>query len=102
MAFEPGRNTEPKRALRAGLIALARGSRVIDLADWMQAATMPARQLSDDEYQKLKEVSVSDEVVLRVVDDRGLAKTREVEGGDLAGRLARFRVCRSPSSQRGR
>lgn len=99
MAYDPERNSEPKRALRAGLIAIARGSQVIELEDWLQAATARTRRLSVDDWQKLEEVLVSDEVVMRVADERSKAKASEVERGGLAGRLARIRARQSHSTQ---
>lgn len=74
MGFEPDRSTEPNRAVRAGLIALARGSRIIELADWMQAAAVPSRHPTADEYEQLKSVSVGDDVVMKVADDRANAQ----------------------------
>lgn len=97
MGFDPNRNAEPRRALRAGLLALARGSQIIEADDWAQAATCRDRPLAPDERERLKAVSVSDEVVRMVSGDR--SKAQAARGSGLAARLARLRVCQSSSSQ---
>ena len=69
MGFDPQRNSAPRRAIRAGRIALARGGHTIELTDWKQAATAPDRSLTPDEREHLKAVSVSDEVIRQVAED---------------------------------
>lgn len=80
MSFDPERNTPPRRAIRAGLIALARGRHVIHLDDWQQAATAPNRPLTPNDSDRLKGVSVSDEVIRRVAKDE--SKSRQAAGAD--------------------
>lgn len=79
MGFDPQRNSTPRRAIRAGQIALARGSHMIDLDDWQQAVTAPDRPLVPDECDRLKAVWVSDEVIRRVAED----KSKPRSGADV-------------------
>lgn len=76
MAFDPQRNSAPRRAIRAGRIALARGSHTIELEDWQQAATTPDRPLAPNERDRLKAVSVSDEVIKRVAEDESKRRSK--------------------------
>jgi hypothetical protein len=76
MAFDPQKNSTPRRAIRAGRIALARGSHMVDLDDWQQAATAPDRPLAPDERDRLKAVSVSDEVIRRVAEDESKTSSK--------------------------
>ena len=69
MGFDRQRNSTPGRAIRAGQIALARGSQMINLDDWQQAGTAPDRPLVPNECDRLKAVWVSDEVIRRVAED---------------------------------
>lgn len=75
MAFDPHRNSEPRRAIRAGLIAVARGSRIIEMDDWVQAISARDRPLTPDDREKLEAMSVSDEVVRAVADEKSKQTT---------------------------
>ena len=70
MRFWPDRKPEAERAICAGLIASERGSRVIEMDDWDQAGKARPRPPTPEEYEKLRLVSVSDEVVRKVADER--------------------------------
>lgn len=96
MAYDPGRNSEPKRALRAGLIAIARRSRVIEMADWLNAKNAPSRRPTSEEYELLKAMSVSDEVVMKVADTRTSLQAAGTAG--LAVRLVRLRASQRPAN----
>ncbi|WP_156924810.1 hypothetical protein [Pseudoxanthomonas sp. J35] len=85
MAFNPNRKPWMDRVLRAGMIAIERGDTVIGLEDWQCAAEESRRKLSSD-AGRLKDVSVSDDVVRAVADimsrpsppQRGFERTRAV------------------------
>ena len=57
------------QANRAGRIALARESNVIELKDWLQATPSPDQSDALHDSAGLQAVSVSDEVIRRVVHD---------------------------------
>lgn len=83
MGFDPQRNSVPRRAIRAGRIALERGSEVIELDDWRQAATSADQPLTQDERDRMKAVSVSDEVIRRVAEGESKSMP-EADGGTVS------------------
>lgn len=72
MRFDEPKNSLRRRAIQAGRIALERGSYMITLDDWQQAAIAPYGPLTSDERERLKSVSVSDEVIRRVAEDESM------------------------------
>lgn len=75
MGFKPHKRNEIEQAIRAGLIALERGSRIIGIDDWAQARKVHRQPPTQDERKQLKLVSVSDEVVRKVADERSKSRT---------------------------
>ncbi len=92
MKFDPNRNAISRHAVRAGLIALARNSRTIEMSDWVQAASTRDRTLTPEDRQALQRVAVSDEVIRKMAADQAIARAAPAKSAQgLAKRLARLR-----------